>query len=97
MPRITMSFQVIPFVEEARIYEVVDAAIDVVARSGVNYEVGPLETAMEGEPETLWQIIRQAQEACIKAGASRVLTNIKMDYVPAGSTIAEKIDKYRGQ
>ncbi|WP_206811939.1 thiamine-binding protein [Paradesulfitobacterium ferrireducens] len=96
MPKITMSFQVIPFVEESRIYEVVDAAIEVVAQSGVTYEVGPLETAMEGEPETLWRIIREAQNACIQAGASRVLTNIKMDYVPSGSTIAEKIEKYRG-
>ena len=97
MPRITMAFQVIPFIEEARIYEAVDAAIAVVAQSGVPYEVGPLETTMEGEPDQLWLIIRQAQEACLQAGASRVLTNIKIDYVPTGSTIDEKIAKYRGK
>ena len=95
MPNIIMSFQVIPFVEEDRIYPVVDEAIAVVAASGVPYEVGALETVMEGEPDQLWQIIRKAQDACIGAGAARVLTNIKMDYVPQGSTIAEKIAKYR--
>lgn len=96
MSKITMAFQVIPGgIPDSRLYEVVDRAIEVVAESGVPYEVGVLETTMEGEPDLLWNIIRKAQEACIEAGASRVITNIKMDYVPNGTTIAEKIDKYR--
>lgn len=95
MPKIVMAFQVIPKVQEDRIYEVVDRAIEVVAKSGVPYEVGPMETTMEGEPDRLWEIIKQAQEACIQAGASRVMTNVKIDYVPEGSSIKEKIVKYR--
>lgn len=95
MPKIIMAFQVIPKVTEERIYDVVDEAIAVVARSGVPYEVGPMETTMEGELDELWNIVKEAQEACIRAGASRVMTNIKVDYVPAGSSIAEKITKYR--
>lgn len=97
MSKIIMAFQVIPWVEEEKIYEVVDRAIAVVGASGITYEVGPLETTMEGEPDELWEIVKKAQEECIKAGASRVMTYIKMDYVPSGSTIAEKIDKYRGK
>ena len=95
MPKIIMAFQVIPKVEEERIYEVVDRAIEVVANSGVPYEVGPMETTMEGEPDKLWEIIKEAQEACIRAGASRVMTHVKIDYVPQGSSIVEKIAKYR--
>ena len=97
MAKIIMALQVIPKVEEARIYEVVDEAIKVIATSGVPYEVGPMETTMEGEPDQLWAIIKEAQEACIRAGASRVMAYIKMDYVPKGSTIAEKITRYRNK
>ncbi|MFZ3101870.1 MAG: thiamine-binding protein [Desulfitobacteriaceae bacterium] len=95
MTKIIMALQVIPKVEESRIYEVVDEAIKVIAASGVPYDVGPLETTMEGEPDQLWAIIKEAQEACIRAGASRVMSYIKIDYVPKGSSIAEKITKYR--
>ncbi|AFM39324.1 hypothetical protein Desaci_0251 [Desulfosporosinus acidiphilus SJ4] len=95
MAKIMMAFQVLPKVEDERLFEVVDEAIAVVAASGVTYEVGPMETTMEGEPDQLWAIIRQAQDACIKAGASRVMTYIKMDYNPGKTTIEEKIKKYR--
>jgi len=95
MGKIMMAFQVLPKVEDARLFEVVDEAIAVVAASGVKYEVGPMETTMEGEPDQLWAIIREAQDACVKAGASRVMTYIKMDYNPGWTTIDEKIQKYR--
>jgi uncharacterized protein YqgV (UPF0045/DUF77 family) len=35
-------------------------------------------------------------EDYMAAGASRVMTQMKMDYVPKGSTIEEKIKKYGG-
>ncbi|UWG95803.1 thiamine-binding protein [Dehalobacter sp. DCM] len=95
MAKITMAFQVIPKVEESKIYPVVDEAIKVVQQSGLTYEVGPMETAIEGEPDEIWRVIKEAMEACIQAGASRVMTNVKIDYVPQGSTISEKISKYR--
>ena len=95
MGKIMMAFQVLPKVEDERVFEVVDEAIAVVAASGVKYEVGPLETTMEGEPDQLWAIIREAQDACVKAGASHVMTYIKMDYNPGRTTIDEKIHKYR--
>ncbi|MGC7871223.1 thiamine-binding protein [Desulfosporosinus sp. FKB] len=95
MAKIMMAFQVLPKVEDDRLFEVVDEAIAVVAASGVTYEVGPMETTMEGEPDELWAIVRKAQDACIKAGASRVMTYIKMDYNPGKTTIEEKIKKYR--
>ncbi len=93
--KITMAFQVIPKVEESRIYPVVDEAIKVVENSGLVYEVGPMETTIEGELDQIWAVIKQAMEACVQAGASRVMTNVKIDYVPLGSTIEEKMGKYR--
>jgi len=95
MPPVNVSFQVIPAVPLHDIYAVVDKAIEVVARSGVKYEVGPMETTMEGELADLLQIVQQAQEACIQAGAGRVMTLVKIDYAPGGVTMEEKTRKYR--
>jgi len=97
MSKIIMAFQVIPKVEDAKIFTVVDEAIKVVAQSGLPYEVGPMETTIEGEPDEIWAVIKQAMDACINSGATRVMTNVKIDYVPQGSTIKEKIAKYRGK
>lgn len=92
---INVSFQVIPLVSGGDVYAVVDRAIGVVQRSGVKYEVGPMETTMEGELNELLEIVKEAQQACVEAGAERVVTYIKIDYVPGGVTMAEKVAKYR--
>ncbi|MBM7855543.1 uncharacterized protein (TIGR00106 family) [Desulfohalotomaculum tongense] len=95
MPSINVSFQVIPQVPGEDTYAVVDKAIEVVQKSGVKYEVGPMETTMEGELDQLLEVVKQAQQACIDAGAGRVMTIIKIDYAPGGVTMEEKIYKYR--
>ncbi|MBF7084646.1 thiamine-binding protein [Desulfallas sp. Bu1-1] len=95
MPVINVSFQVIPQVRGGNSYEVVDRAIEVVQRSGVKYEVGPMETTMEGELDELLEIVKRAQQACIDAGAARVMTLVKIDYAPGGVTMEEKVGKYR--
>ncbi|MFT9486022.1 MAG: MTH1187 family thiamine-binding protein [Tepidibacillus sp.] len=95
MPTINVSFQVIPKVPDQDTYRVVDLAIDVVKKAGVKYEVGPMETTMEGELDQLLEIVKEAQQVCVEAGAERVMTIIKIDYHPQGVTMEEKIRKYR--
>lgn len=95
MPRVNVSLQVIPNVEEERIYPVVDKVIEYISQCGVKYEVGPMETTMEGELEELFEIVKKAQEICVQYGAKRVCSIIKIDYKPEGVTINEKIGKYR--
>ena len=58
MANINISLQVIPAVSEERIYPVVDKVIELIDKSGVNYEVGPMETTMEGEMDQLLEIVR---------------------------------------
>ncbi|MDF2519727.1 MAG: thiamine-binding protein [Clostridia bacterium] len=95
MASVNVSLQVIPRVRDERIYEVVDRVIEYIASSGVKYEVGPMETTMEGELETLLEIVKKAQEICIKEGATRVMSMVKIDYKPEGVTMDEKVGKYR--
>lgn len=95
MDTVNVSFQVLPSVEGVHPYDVVDRAIAVVQASGVPYEVGPMETTMEGDYDRLMQIVKEAQEACIAAGASSVMTIVKVSWKQGGASMEEKIGKYR--
>jgi uncharacterized protein (TIGR00106 family) len=93
MSTVTVSFQVIPICDDP--YPVVDKAIDVVNRSGVRYEVGPHETTMEGELDDLLEVVKAGHRACFEAGAQRVITFVKIVDAVGGTTIADKVAKYR--
>ena len=93
----SISFQVLPKARsDKKLIEIVDKVIEMIKKSGVNYEVGPMETTMEGDLETLFQIVKKAQYLCIKAGAENVFTNVKIIYNPKGvMTIEQKVSKHR--
>lgn len=95
MANINVSLQVLPRVSDDKVYDVVDKVIEYIAACGVKYEVGPMETTMEGELDTLLDIVKKAQEICIKEGATRVMSVVKIDYKPEGVTMDEKVGKYR--
>lgn len=91
-----VGLQVLPSVPSEEVYPVVDKVIELIANSGVRYEVGPMETTMEGDLDVLLDIVRKAQEICIEAGAGSVMSIVKIHYKPKGVTIDEKVGKYRG-
>lgn len=96
--QVTISFSVVPQAKTKDLYAVVDKAIAVVQQSGVRYEVGAMETTMEGDLNELLDIIKRAQQACVDAGAEEVITSIKIHYRPStGVTIDEKVWKYRDE
>ncbi len=59
-------------------YAHVEAAIAVIARSGLTYEVGPLGTSVEGDPEQIWSLLRAVHEAPLAAGALSTISVIKV-------------------
>ncbi|PRR73369.1 thiamine-binding protein [Clostridium thermopalmarium] len=95
MKNVNVSIQVLPVVDEERIYPVVDKVIEYIDSCGVKYEVGPMETTMEGELDTLLEIVKKAQDICIEEGAARVISVVKIDYKKEGVTMDEKTYKYR--
>jgi len=95
MANINLSLQVLPVVEDAKIYPVVDKVIEYIESTGVKYEVGPMETTMEGDLDKLFDIVKKAQDICVREGAERVVSIVKIDYKPEGVTMNEKIHKYR--
>lgn len=95
MPVANLSLQILPVVEEDKIYPLVDQVIQMIQTSGLEYIVGPMETTIEGELDTLLDLVKKAQEVCVQGGASRVISVIKIDYKPDGVTMDEKIHPYR--
>ncbi|NMM65436.1 thiamine-binding protein [Clostridium sp. P21] len=95
MSNINVSLQVLPVVKEKDLYGVVDKVIEYIDSCGVKYEVGPMETTMEGEMDELLEIVKKAQEICVENGAERVMSIVKIDYKSEGVTIDEKVHKYR--
>ena len=96
-PTASISFQILPrILNDKRAIEVIDKVIALVRKSGVSYEVGPMETTMEGDLDTLFKIVRKSQDVALKNGAESVFTNVKISYNPKGvMTISEKVTKHR--
>ena len=91
---VNLGIQVLPLVDD--VYGVVDKAIEVIQRSGVRYEVGPLETVLEGDDlDELVEVAKAAHRACFEAGAGKVVTIIKIADACAGASMEEKTAKYR--
>ena len=91
---INVSVQVLPLHDD--VYRIVDAAIKIIQNSDVKYEVGPLETTMEGDDlDRLIEIAKSTHRECFKAGARKVVTIIKIADALEGTTIEDKVSKYR--
>jgi uncharacterized protein (TIGR00106 family) len=54
-------------------------ALKIIRQSGLKYELGPMGTSLEGDWDQIFSTIRQIHDACIKMGAVRLLTTIKID------------------
>ncbi len=78
----------------------VEAAIVVIQRSGLTYEVGPLGTSIEGPADAVWTVLRQAHSACLAAGADRIVSVIKVyegsdEGTPQATTMDRLTRKFR--
>jgi uncharacterized protein YqgV (UPF0045/DUF77 family) len=90
---VNVAVQVLPLMED--VFPAVDRAIAAIAASGVRYEVGPMETVMEGELDALLAAAKAAHLACFDSGARRVVTLIKIGDDLQGTSIEAKVAKYR--
>ena len=91
---VTLSVQVLPLTEEP--IPVVDKAIAAIKASGITHMVTPMETVLEGTLDDCLAAARAAHEACFDDGGVRkAVTFIKISDGTDGSTIDDKLKKYR--
>lgn len=93
----SIAIQVLPNVKNNdELVRIVDEVIKYIKSKNLKTHVGPFETTVEGNYEELMEIVKECQLIAIKAGASGLMSYIKINYKPKGSllSIDEKISKY---
>ena len=80
---------------DEELIRIVDEVIDYIKSTGLNYYVGPFETAIEGDYDELMDIVKECQHIAVRAGAPSVAAYIKVSYKPEGDvlTIDKKVTK----
>jgi uncharacterized protein YqgV (UPF0045/DUF77 family) len=92
---VNVAVQILPFSKTLDVYDVVDKAIAVIAKSGVKYRVTPFETVMEGRYDILMQVVEQVQQVCYEAGTDSVLCYLKIQSHSSNDVkIEDKTGKY---
>ena len=75
---------------------IVDEVIGYIKSFGLKTEVGPFETTIEGDFDTLMEIVKGCCETAVKAGVPSVMSYVKINYCPQGVlTIQQKTAKHR--
>lgn len=93
----SIAIQVLPQVEsDEEVIRIVDEVIDYIKSTGLNYYVGPCETSVEGDYDTLMEIVKECQKVAVAAGAPSVSSYVKINYRPEGEvlTIERKVTKH---
>lgn len=90
---VTVSVQVLPLTDHP--IPVVDAAIAAIVQTGIKHLVTPMETVLEGTLDECLAAARAAHDACFNAGVQQAVTYIKISDAVTGSTIDDKLAKYR--
>ena len=93
----SVAIQVLPEAKnDEELIRIVDAVIDYIRSTGLNYYVGPCETAIEGDYDKLMEIVKQCQLIAVEAGAPSVMSYVKISFKPNGDvlTIERKTAKH---
>jgi uncharacterized protein (TIGR00106 family) len=76
--QINLAIQVLPRSSTKGTYELVDVAIELIQKSGLNYRVCPFETVIEGHYDEVMALVKEIHEVVYNAGAEEMITNIKI-------------------
>lgn len=71
-------FSVVPLGKAVSVSPVIARVMKIVAESGVSYKANPMGTVLEGDWDTVMDVIRKCHDEVIK-DSERVLTSIKID------------------
>jgi uncharacterized protein (TIGR00106 family) len=76
--KVNIAIQVLPRSCSKGTYELVDIAIELIQKSGLDYRVCPFETVVEGYYDEVMQLVKDIHEAVYLGGAEEIITNLKI-------------------
>jgi len=74
---VNASIQIVPIVMDKHPYEWVDEAITIIQQSGIDYEVGPFATVIEGKYDAVMEVIQAINEHLYQRGCAEWIQNIQ--------------------
>lgn len=92
----SIAIQVLPKAEGKEMIRIIDKVIEYIEGTGLHTFVGPFETTVEGDYDTLMEIVKQCQLIALREGAPGVSAYVKIALNPKDGvlTIDEKVSKY---
>lgn len=94
--QINLAIQVLPRSASIKTYDLVDVAIELIQKSGLNYQVCPFETVIEGGYDEVMELVKDIHEAVYASGAEEMITNIKIQTRHNQDVyIDDKMNKYK--
>lgn len=94
----SIAIQILPMdaATDEEICSVVDSVIAYIQKSGLDYYVGPFETAIQGDYKACMDVLYGCQLVAEGAGSKKIMCYAKIDYRPEGDlmTTEAKIGKY---
>lgn len=91
------AIQILPMnADNSEVIRIVDEAIAFIKSFGLHTVVGPFETTVEGDYDTIMKIISEVTRISLKAGAEEIMTYVKICAKNQGDvlTINEKTQKH---
>lgn len=92
--QINAAIQLLPLKTNEDRYSVVDKAIELINKSGLNYKVCPFETVVEGSSELVFKLMQQIQTEILKNGCDELILNVKIHAANRDLSFQEKLEKY---
>lgn len=92
--QINAAIQLLPLTTQQNRYSVIDKAISLIEKSGLNYKVCPFETVVEGNSEAIYHLIQQIQTQILLDGCDELILNIKIHAANRNLSFSEKLLKY---
>ena len=93
---INASIQILPVVHDRHPYEWVDEAIAVIQQSGIQYEVGPFATVVEGKYDKVMKVIQDVNEYLYSRNCAEWITSVQIQIRSnSDMTALEKVEKFR--
>jgi len=93
---VNASIQIVPIVQDKHPYEWVDEAIAIIQQSGIQCDVGPFATVVEGTYQQVMEVINQVNEYLYAKGCAEWISGVQIQ-IRSGSDITgeEKTEKFK--
>ena len=92
---VNASIQLVPIVQDKHPYDWVDEVIEVIQQSGIQYQVGPFATIVEGKYDEVMAVVHAINEHLYKRNCTEWITNFQIQIRSNEAITAnEKTEKF---